>query len=71
MLLVYPGLRGRAAGGLTEGLCAVTLQHSRAEGRDQIPGTPELARVMAHGICLLMALTNLGLHTQGTSQVFD
>lgn len=26
-----------------EGLCAVTLQHSKAEGRDQTPGTPELA----------------------------
>lgn len=29
--------------------------------------TPELAPVMAHDICLLMALTYLVLHTQDTS----
>lgn len=64
-----PRLR-RAAGGLERGLCVVTLQHSKAEGRDQTPGTPELARVIIHDICLLMALTNLLLLTRHTSQVF-
>lgn len=66
-----------AAGGLGRGsLCTYTAaqpswRERQGTGKLQTPLTLELARVMAHDICLLMALTNLVIHTQDTSQVFD